>query len=378
LEFLEYILSYVDQGEAMDVIFLDLQKAFDKVPHRRLLEKIKAIGIEGKVLNWIQEWLKDRRQRVILNGEVSEWAEVTSGVPQGSVLGPLLFAIYINDVDEILKSKIWKFADDTKLAKRVGTTKGIKELKDDLMALTKWCKDWQMEFNVKKCKVMHFGHHNLRTSYSMDGIDIVESKEEKDLGVIICQDLKVGQQCMIAAKKANQILGLIYRTIASRSKDIIIRLYKSLVRPHLDYCIQAWRPHLQKDIEVLEKVQRRATRMIEGLKGIEYEDRLHIVGLTTLETRRTRADMLEVYKIINGLEGVKEDSFFERRGESMLRGHKYMLSKKRFRTDLGKFSFGNRVINFWNNLPQDVVLAENILGFKARLDRYLGGKGGLK
>jgi hypothetical protein len=375
LEFLEYILGYVDQGEAMDVVFLDLQKAFDKVPHRRLSEKIKAIGIEGKVCVWIQEWLRGRKQRVVLNGKSSEWVEVTSGVPQGSVLGPLLFLIYINDMDEILKSRIWKFADDTKLAMKVSTTEGINDLREDLKALTKWCADWQMDFNVKKCKVMHFGNHNLRAKYSMNGTELVDSNEEKDLGVIICQDLKVSQQCHIAAKKANQILGLIYRTIASRNSDIIIRLYKSLVRPHLDYCIQAWRPYLKKDMDVMEKVQRRVTRMIEGFKGLEYGVRLKKVGLTTLETRRVRADLLEVFKIVKGFEGLREESFFERRGDSGCRGHKYTLSKKRFRTNLGKFSFGNRVINFWNSLPEKVVLEDNIIGFKIGLDHYLGCRG---
>jgi ribonuclease P/MRP protein subunit RPP40 len=264
------------------------------------------------------------------------------------------------------------------LANRVGNIEGINDLKDDLMALTKWCYDWQMEFNVKKCKVMHFGHHNLGTIYTMNEVDLTETKEEKDLGVLICQDLKVSRQCLTAAKKANQILGLIYRTFSSRSKDILVRLYKSLVRPHLDYCIQAWRPHLQKDIDVLEKVQRRATRMIEGFKGMDYEDRLNNVGLTTLETRRIRADLLEVYKIIKGIEGVNEETFFERRRDSICRGHGYMLLKKRFRTNLGKFSFGNRVINLWNNLPQDVVLADSIVGFKIGLDRYFRCKGGFK
>jgi hypothetical protein len=235
-----------------------------------------------------------------------------------------------------------------------------------------------MELNVEKCKVMHVGVNNKMERYGINGQDLVETSEEKDLGVIINQNLKVSQQCLTAAKKGNQILGLIYRTFSMRSKEIIVRLYKALVRPHLDYCIQAWRPHLQKDIDVLEKVQRRATRMIEGLKDLYYEERLKVVRLTTLENRMIRADMLEVFKIVKGLEGLKENNFFVRRGEGRLRGHQYTLIKKSFRTNLGKFSFGNRVINIWNSLPANVVSSGTINEFKSGLDRFLGSIGGFK
>src|SRR3981081_1675878 len=201
------ILEYVDKGEFLDVIFLYLHTAFDKVLHVRLLEKVKAIGIDGKILRWIGEWLNRRKQRVVLNGSESEWIEVTSGVPQGSVLGPILFLIFINDIDECIKTRIWKFADDTKVVGRVGSKKGIELITEDLLALVKWCQDWQMVFNVEKCKVMHFGHKNVRTKYEMNGIELTEVKQETDLGVVICDDLKVGTQCYKAAMKGNQILG---------------------------------------------------------------------------------------------------------------------------------------------------------------------------
>ena len=122
---MEYILEYVDKGESVDVIFLDLQKVFDKVLHVRLLEKVKAIGIDGKILRWIRDWLNRKKQRVVLNGSESEWIEVTSGVPQGSVLGRILFLIIINDIDECIKTRIWKFADDSKVVGRVGSKMGL-------------------------------------------------------------------------------------------------------------------------------------------------------------------------------------------------------------------------------------------------------------
>ena len=140
-------------------------------------------------------------------------------------------------------------------------------------------------------------------------MSLLKVKEEKDLGVIFVDTFKVGNQCSKAAKKGNQILSMIRRTFTCKKK-IILNMYKSLVRPHLEYCVQAWRPHLKKDINCLEKVQKRATRMIEGYRGMNYDRRLKQTGLTTLETRRERADMLEVFKIMKGLEGVQEKDFF--------------------------------------------------------------------
>ena len=283
LEFMEKVAEYIDRGDPVDVIFLDFQKAFDKVPHMRLMAKVEEMGIAGKVLDWIREWLRGRKQRVVINGKASGWRDVVSGVPQGSILGPLLFVIYINDIDRSIVSRILKFADDTKIFGKVGTKENVNTLKEDLEEIVKWSEKWQMKFNVEKCKVMHLGNKNLNLDYCMEGRILEKVKEEKDLGIIISENFKVHGQCVKAAKKGNQVLGLIKRTITCKNKEIIIKLYKALVRPHLEYCGQAWRPHLRGDINMLEKVQRRATRMIEGCKGKEYNERLKIAGLTTLE-----------------------------------------------------------------------------------------------
>ena len=174
---------------------------------------------------------------------------------------------------------------------------------------------------------MHIGTKNKYAKYVIDTKEIGRVMEEKDLGVIIDKSFKVGKQCAKASKKGNQILGMISRSFSCKNQRVMLQLYKSLVRPHLNYCIQVWRPHLQKDKEAIEKVQRRATRMILECRGLSYENRLKKVGLTTLETRRQRADMLEVYKIMNGLEGVIEKDFFLRdRGGR--RGHSYKLFQK--------------------------------------------------
>ena len=382
LEFTQFVGNKIDAGEPVDVIYLDFQKAFDKVPHERLLLKLGSLGVRGNLLKWIRNWLSNRYQRVVINGEQSEWVEVTSGVPQGSVLGPILFVIYINDLDEKIMSKILKFADDTKLVRGIKSYKDYYELGEDLSKLYKWSEDWQMSFNLDKCKVMHIGVNNNCSSYSMGDRDLGEVDEEKDLGVIINNRFKVDKQCAKVSKTSNRVLGLIYRTFACKNKNIILKLYKSLVRPHLDYCCQAWRPHLVKDVHLLERVQKRATRMIEGCKGMRYEDRLKELKLTTLETRRIRADLLEVYKIVNKLEGVSEENFFERRQvEGMgsgTRGNSCKFFKKRFRIDTGKYVFGNRVVNEWNQLPNCVIQATSVNAFKGRLDTFLGVTRGLK
>jgi len=238
-----------------------------------------------------------------------------------------LFSIFINDIDDGISSKIFKFADDTKIMRSVFTQEDINKLREDMRHMFKWSVDWQMLFNLQRCEVMHIGRKNHNAKYEMGGKELIEVKEEKDLGVIVSSDLKFGKQCAIAAKKGNQILGIIARTFENRSKKIILQLYKSLVRPHLDYCIQAWRPHLVKDIEALEKVQRRATRMIRDCKGMSCCDRLKKLNITTLETRRIRADLLEVFKIMKGLEGLRDDQFFEKH-KGTTRGHSLKLLKK--------------------------------------------------
>jgi hypothetical protein len=224
----------------------------------------------------------------VLNDHMSEWCDVVSGVPQGSVLGPLLFLVFINDIDHAVSNKLLKFADDTKVVGRVSSAHDVSMLRTDLHNLYSWSEDWLMLFNVDKCKVMHLGSNNPKCQYILGGQFLQEVTEEKDLGVIISNDLKVGSQCARATLTANRILGMISRTFTCKNRETILLLYKSLVRPHLEYCIQAWRPHLQKDINLLEKVQRRATRMIENFSKLSYQERLSRLKLTTLETGRLR------------------------------------------------------------------------------------------
>ena len=340
------------------------------MPYQRLFKKLESHGIVGTVLNWIKNWLSGRRQQVSVNKECSNWRDVTSGVPQGSVLGPVLFIIYINDLDTYLVSKIGKFADDTKMCKGVNCISDADILQKDLRNLENWAKDWQMEFNKEKCLVLHVGKLNKHFNYKLGDKELKSSVNERDLGIIVDNNMKFSEQCNVATKNANSILGLIRRTIQNKSKNIILQLYKGLVRPKLEYCVQAWRPFLKGDIEKLEKVQRRATKMIEECKGLIYADRLAATGLISLEDRRTRGDLIEAFKMTKGLSKVDYRSFFKLNQNSRTRGHKYKFEKCRSKLDIRKYFFSQRVVNEWNNLPASVLEAESVNGFKNRYDKY--------
>ena len=212
--FFEEITKWVDEGSPVDVIYLDFQKAFDKVPHQRLILKLKSHGMGNSIINWIEQWLTDRRQRVVVDGEVSSGKSVLSGVPQGSVLGPILFLVYINDLEKGVIGKILKFADDTKLFTK---TKEIGDnffLQDDIDKLVKWSEKWQMLFNFGKCKCLHIGPGNTSMTYEMGRTILSTTVKEKDLGVTMNANMKVSEQCRIAASKGNQVLGMIRRNIS--------------------------------------------------------------------------------------------------------------------------------------------------------------------
>jgi hypothetical protein len=362
----------VDNGFPVDVIYLDFAKAFDKVPHQRLLAKLEAHGVRGVVLQWIRSWLRGRKQRVVVNGAMSEWSDVISGVPQGSVLGPILFIVFVNDLDLGITGNLLKFADDTKLYLSLKNDEATALLQEDLRVLCQWSHDWQMLFNAAKCSVLHVGHNNPGASYEFGGVTLAEVTEARDLGVIVHQSLKPSCQCLQAAKKANRVLGMIHRTITNKSPKIMVKLYKQLVRPHLEYAIQAWSPWLQKDIQLLESVQRRATRMISGFRDLPYEERLRRLHLMTLERRRERGDVIEAYKIMKALEDVDTEEFFALDAVGnphATRGHALKMRKQHARLDLRKNFFSCRAVSAFNALPPPAVLAQNVLQFKCEISQ---------
>ncbi|MES9884664.1 MAG: reverse transcriptase family protein, partial [Sedimenticola sp.] len=364
----------LDKKNSVDVIFLDFQKAFDSVPYKRLFEKLKGYGIRGNVLKWIQSILDNRKQRVSLNGEYSKWSNVTSGIPQGSVIGPTLFLIYINDLPEVVQNTVKMFADDTKIFARVNNMHESNVLQNDINSLTTWSEKWQLKFNASKCKHMHIGKETNLPEYTMiqsgTEIKIEEVQEEKDLGVILDNKLKFTSHIQASVKKANRNLGIIKRTFKYMDKVMFLNLYKSLIRPHLEYASTVWSVIYKKECILIENVQRRATKLIKNMENKIYSDRLKMLGIPSLQYRRTRSDMVEVFKILNGIDKADKDQLFQMNNENRIRGHNWKLKKKQFRLDVRKQTFSQRVINVWNGLPENVVSADSLNIFKGRLNDH--------
>ena len=371
IEFMEEVTRGVDEGAPVDVIYLDFAKAFDKVPKERLLEKMKAHGVRGRVLRWIRNWLTDRRQRVVLNGKKSGWQPVLSGVPQGSVLGPLLFLVFINDLDDAAKKveMFKKFADDTKLGGRVASAAQRATLQEALDRLCDWSKRWGMMFNVKKCKVLHAGSNNPRQVYTMEGQALLVTEEEVDVGITTSRNLKPAAQCQKAARTAMAVLGQIARAFHYRDRHVFVRLYCQYVRPHLEFAGPAWSPWQEGDKECLKRVQRKAVAMVSGLAARDYDDRLRELGLLTLEERRHQMDMAQVYKMLTGKDKVNRERLF-----TMANTHgrhtrtadaPLSLRQGASRLEVRKNFFTQRVVADWNKIPGETKTLKSVQAFKS-------------
>ena len=374
LSFLEEVTLSVDNRNYVDAVYLDFSKAFDSVPHRRLIIKLQSFGFDGSLLKWIVSFLTGRKQQVKIGNSLSSPLPVTSGVPQGSVLGPLLFVIFIEDIDRDLKSKTLKFADDIRIFSsfcdpNFGSSVS-NHLQDDLSKISNWCATWLLKLSPTKCSCIHFGYCNPMRSYNISDSVLPDCHTVVDLGITISDDLKPSTQCFRAAARANRMIGTIklaFKFLDVRSLSI---LYKAFVLPLLDYCSVVWCPYYVKDIEVLERVQRRFTRILPAFRDLPYKDRLKHFQLTSLFTRRLGFDLVMVYKITHNLVNLKSDEFFDYDVDSRTRGHGYKIRCFHSRLDIRKHFFTSRVIPVWNSLPRSCVDAANVSSFKILLRQY--------
>ena len=309
LEVLEDWADELDKKQEIDVIYFDFEKAFDRVPHKRLVIKLKGYGVQGNLLRWIENFLSNRVQKVLVNGEESNPAPVTSGIPQGSVLGPILFSIYINDLPDVVGNTVKLFADDTKLYSVVDSVERKEDLQMDINNLSKWSKEWLLSFNKNKCKHMHFGT-SFHSAYSIENEIIRTETKEKDLGIIIDNELKFQEHINTQVKRANRMLGVVKRSFTFSDNEMFLTLYKSLIRPNLEYGSNVWSVMYRKEDVTIENVQRRATKLVQSVSGFDYPTRLRKLGLPILQYRRIRQDLIETYKILNNYNSVNFEQFF--------------------------------------------------------------------
>ena len=378
------ILSLLDQGSNVDVIYLDFAKAFDKLDFNITLTKLKSLGIDGKIGRWLQAFLTNRFQTVIVNGVKSSPAPVISGVPQGSVIGPLLFLILIGDIDkEVVGSFLSSFADDTRIGMAISTPEDAKLLQQDLEIVYQWAESNNMLFNDKKFELLRYGNNqNLKmaTSYlSNNGTQIQDKPFTKDLGVTMSSSADFKLYLESVTETVKDLSSWILRSFKSQSKHVMLQLWKSLVIPRLDYCSQLWSPHQVNLINKLEDLQKAFIRHIHGFRHKSYWEALKELGLYSLQRRRERYQIIYLWSIIEGkVPNIQSD------GQNLIKVQS-AISSRLGRTIQTRPLKNSRYANLrfhslpfhgarlFNNLPKDV---RNITGcpkivFKASIDTLL-------
>ena len=368
----------LEQGGQVDILYTDFEKAFDKLPHNLLLHKLSLYGLNSNIIAWFKNFLTNRSFSVQINNSVSSIKPVVSGIPQGSVLGPLLFVIYINDLPETCGNNSFLFADDAKLYQHIVDKNDSALLSDSFNKMIDWCNLWGMSLNFSKCKCMAIGcnrsnliNYEYKYRINDETVGIIENVQMfKDLGVMFDSELSFSNHIYNKINVANKMLGIIKRHFINLNKETFLLLYKSLVRSHLEYANSVWYPYKVTLIEDIEKVQRRATKLVHTCSKFSYVERLKFLNLPTLQFRRVRGDMIEVFKILNNIYDTNVSPTLKLVNISRTRGHPQKLEIERCRYNVRKFNFCNRVKNLWNSLPNWLIEANSVNSFKNNFDKY--------
>jgi hypothetical protein len=371
----------LDNHTQVDMAILDFSKAFDRVPHKRLATKLEYYGVRHNIKQWLINLLHHRTQRVVVDGVSSQGSEVLSGVPQGTVIGPLLFLLFINDItDDIEHSQLRLFADDCLIYRKIHSEDDKHALQQDLDKLMSWSQTWQMSFNVAKCYTMNLSlarKHKMHNTYSMGGNQLSVATTNPYLGVEISQDLKWSHHISKITGKANRVLGLLRRNLRHTPREVKETAYKSLVRPILEYASPVWDPWQQKDKDKVEAVQRQAARFVMGKphnphKPDSVSAMLQDLEWDTLEKRRQRSSVIMLYRVVNLLVAVPlpyhptpvRPSIITRTAMP----HCFTLYQPRI--NAFKYSFFVRSVILWNHLPTETAEAPSLIIFKGLLDQH--------
>ena len=370
------IASSLQQNKSIHAAVLDFSKAFDKVPHQRLLMKLERYGIHGNLLSWMESFLTKRVQTVICKGATSPSSPVTSGVPQGSVLGPLLFLTYINDLPNGLTSTVKLFADDTLLYGVVVDDSDCDNLQDDLNKLEIWQHEWQMQFNPSKCNIICISNKQRppQRTYFFCGSKLEQVDSASYLGITVNSKLKWSEHISSISSKASRSLGLIKRNLWNCPRKVRETAYTSIVRPKLEYASASRDPHFKKDISVLERVQRKAARFcLQNFnKTASVTHMLSDLNWDTLETRRKKNRLTLMYKLSHNLVDINTEEHLIPNSEKRTHNsHAFKYRMPKVSKDVFKFSFFPRSITEWNSLPADLVNCQSLSDFKLNLGKHL-------
>ena len=351
-----------------------------------LLTKLRLLGVDGHLLGWIADFLVGRQMRVVVGGCSSPARSVQSGVPQGSVLGPLLFLIFINHISHDIHSFCKLFADDLKLILEIGLSSGeqsvadIRRCQEDINVLYNTAKSWGLHMNFEKCLTMDFSRGARAADivrcvrFTMGGQPINHEKSGVDLGVTVDTSLRFHQHIAVTVRKAGGLATNLLRSTLNREVSFMVTLFITHVRPILDYCSCLWNTGYIGDLDRLESVQRRWTRHIQGLENMDYASRLRTLNLYSIRGRLLRADLVKCWKIFHGKSCFSPQDLFSFSNDLRTRGHPFKIYVTRPVLDCRRRSFAVRCVGRWNSLPTSVVMAESLSVFKSRLHSSLSAE----
>lgn len=373
------ITHWYDCGYPVDLILFDFAKAFDTVNHDILIQKLFKIGIRGNILDWLRSFLRGRKMSVVVAGIKSNCVPVTSGVPQGSVVGPILFIIFVNHLMSNLINKVMMFADDMKLYIKLPHSKLTKDMQnayssgqEDVNTIVRTSLSWGLKLNSSKCVILrfrrNFANMAVPVEYTIEEEPITEKEAYRDLGILLDCSLKFHDHIRETVFKANGTCINLLKSTVCRTADFMVTLFVTHIRPILDFCSTVWSTGYVGDVKALENVQRRWTKKVTGLENESYGNRLRILGIFSIQGRLLRSDLVMCWKIFNGKSNIKPSDLFILASQAInTRGHKHKIFKPRPQTEVRSRFFSVRVIELWNKLSADTVNCSTLPHFKSKL-----------